>query len=160
MAIKFKDNAADIVKTVDRAGLMTNRFKDLSLRTKDDLEDMFGQREGLFTICNKAKDCKEREEREMSDLSELTSELMQDKEFRKEYEDLQPEINIMRAMMDARIRAGMTQMELSQKSGISQADISRLENGTRNPSIALLKRLADAMDTTLIIEFVPKKMEI
>jgi ribosome-binding protein aMBF1 (putative translation factor) len=160
VAIKFKDNAADIVKTVDRAGLMTNRFKDLSLRTKDDLEDMFGQREGLFTICNKAKDCKEREEREMSDLSELTSELMQDKEFRKEYEDLQPEINIMRAMMDARIRAGMTQMELSQKSGISQADISRLENGTRNPSIALLKRLADAMDTTLIIEFVPKKMEI
>ncbi len=160
MAIKFKDNAADIVKTVDRDGLMTNRFKDLSLRTKDDLEDMFGQREGLFTICNKAKDCKEREEREMSDLSELTSELMQDKEFRKEYEDLQPEINIMRAMMDARIRAGMTQMELSQKSGISQADISRLENGTRNPSIALLKRLADAMDTTLIIEFVPKKMEI
>ena len=160
MAIKFKDNAADIVKTVDRDGLMTNRFKDLSLRTKDDLEDMFGQREGLFTICNKAKDCKEREEREMSDLSELTSELMQDKEFRKEYEDLQPEINIMRAMMDARIRAGMTQMELSQKSGISQADISRLENGTRNPSIALLKRLADAMDTTLIIEFVPKRMEI
>ena len=160
MAIKFKDNAADIVKTVDRDGLMTNRFKDLSLRTKDDLEDMFGQREGLFTICNKAKDCKEREEREMSDLSELTSELMQDKEFRKEYEDLQPEMNIMRAMMDARIRAGMTQMELSQKSGISQADISRLENGTRNPSIALLKRLADAMDTTLIIEFVPKKMEI
>ena len=103
MAIKFKDNAADIVKTVDRAGLMTNRFKDLSLRTKDDLEDMFGQREGLFTICNKAKDCKEREDREMSDLSELTSELMQDKEFRKEYEDLQPEMNIMRAMMDARI---------------------------------------------------------
>ena len=103
VAIKFKDNAADIVKTVDRAGLMTNRFKDLSLRTKDDLEDMFGQREGLFTICNKAKDCKEREDREMSDLSELTSELMQDKEFRKEYEDLQPEMNIMRAMMDARI---------------------------------------------------------
>ena len=96
----------------------------------------------------------------MSDLSELTSELMQDKEFRKEYEDLQPEMNIMRAMMDARIRAGMTQMELSQKSGISQADISRLENGTRNPSVALLKRLAEAMDTTLIIEFVPKKMEI
>ena len=118
------------------------------------------KREGLFIICNKAKDCKEREDREMSDLSELTSELMQDKEFRKEYEDLQPEMNIMRAMMDARIRAGMTQMELSQKSGISQADISRLENGTRNPSVALLKRLAEAMDTTLIIEFVPKKMEI
>ncbi len=93
----------------------------------------------------------------MSDLRELTSELMQDEEFRKEYEELQPEMNIMRAMMDARIRAGMTQVELSQKSGISQADISRLENGTRNPSISLLKRLAEAMDTTLKIEFVPNE---
>jgi predicted transcriptional regulator len=93
----------------------------------------------------------------MSDLRELTSELMQDEEFRKEYEELQPEMNIMRAMMDARIRAGMTQVELSQKSGISQADISRLENGSRNPSLALLKRLAAAMNTTLKIEFVPNE---
>ncbi len=93
----------------------------------------------------------------MSDLKELTSELMQEEEFRREYESLQPEMNIMRAMLDARIRAGMTQMELSVKSGISQADISRLENGTRNPSLDLLKRLAAAMDTTLKIEFVPKE---
>lgn len=93
----------------------------------------------------------------MSDLKELTSELLQEEEFRREYESLQPEMNIMRAMLDARIRAGMTQMELSVKSGISQADISRLENGTRNPSLDLLKRLAAAMDTTLKIEFVPKE---
>ena len=92
-----------------------------------------------------------------SDLKELTAELMQDQDFREEYESLQPEMNIMRAMMDARIRAGMTQMELSQKSGISQADISRLENGSRNPSLALLKRLAAAMNTTLKIEFVPNE---
>ena len=44
-------------------------------------------------------------------------------------------------------------MELSQKSGISQADISRLEKGTRNPSLNLLKRLTEAMDCTLSIEF-------
>lgn len=54
MAIKFKDNAADIVKTVDRAGLMTNRFKDISLRTKDDLEDMFEQREGSYDYASDA----------------------------------------------------------------------------------------------------------
>ena len=92
-----------------------------------------------------------------SDLKELTAELMQDQDFREENESLQPEMNIMRAMMDARIRAGMTQVELSQKSGISQADISRLENGSRNPSLALLKRLAAAMNTTLKIEFVPNE---
>ena len=94
----------------------------------------------------------------MSDLQELTDELMQDSDFKKEYEALQPEMNITRAILDARIRAGMTQMELAEKSGISQADICRLEKGTRNPSIALLKRLAEAMDSTLRIEFVPKKI--
>ena len=93
----------------------------------------------------------------MSDLQELTDELMQDQEFVKEYEAIQPEVNITRAILDARINAGMTQMELSQKSGISQADISRLEKGTRNPSLNLLKRLAEAMDSTLSIEFIPNK---
>jgi len=93
----------------------------------------------------------------MSDLQELTDELMQNPDFKKEYEALQPEMDITRAILDARIRAGMTQMELAEKSGISQADICRLEKGTRNPSIALLKRLAEAMDSTLRIEFVPRK---
>ncbi len=93
----------------------------------------------------------------MSDLQELIKELMQDPEFKKEYESLQPEMDITRAILDARIQAGLTQMQLSEKSGISQADISRLERGTRNPSLSLLKRLAEAMDATLRIEFVPKK---
>ena len=93
----------------------------------------------------------------MSDLQKLTAELMQDEEFHREYDTLQPEMDITRAMMNARINAGLTQTELSKRSGISQADISRLENGTRNPSLALLKRLAEAMDSTLRIEFIPKR---
>ena len=96
----------------------------------------------------------------MSDLQELTNELLQDPEFIKEYEAIQPEVNITRAILDARINAGMTQVELSQKSGISQADISRLEKGTRNPSLNLLKRLAEAMDSTLSIEFIPNKRSV
>ena len=93
----------------------------------------------------------------MSDLQDLKKELMKDPEFRKEYDSLQPEMDITRAILDARIRSGMTQVELSKKSGISQADISRIENGTRNPSLALLKRLAEAMNSVLKIEFVPKQ---
>ena len=91
----------------------------------------------------------------MSDLQELTEELMQDESFRREYEALQPEMDIMRALMDARIRAGMTQTELSKKTGISQADISRLENGNANPSLKTLQRLAEGMGMTLKLEFVP-----
>lgn len=93
----------------------------------------------------------------MSDFQQLKQELMNNPEFRKEYEALQPEMDITRALLDARIKSGLTQMELAEKTGISQADISRLENGTRNPSLALLKRLAEAMDSTLRIEFVPNK---
>lgn len=93
----------------------------------------------------------------MSDLQKLTQELLQDPEFKKEYDAIQPEMDIMRAILDARIRCGMTQMQLSEKSGISQADISRLERGTRNPSLSLLKRLAEATDSNLRIEFVPKR---
>ena len=94
----------------------------------------------------------------MSDLQRLTDELMLDPEFKKEYDAIQPEMDIKKAILDARIRAGLTQTQLSERSGISQADICRLEKGVRNPSLSLLKRLADALNTTLKIEFVPKKM--
>ena len=93
---------------------------------------------------------------EKCDLDILTEELMEEPEFRKEYEKIQPELDIKRALMQARIQSGMTQMQLSEASGLSQADISRLENGTRNPSLGLLKRLAEAMNSTLKIEFIPK----
>lgn len=93
----------------------------------------------------------------MSDLQELTNELMQDPAFRKEYEALQPERDITMSLIRARKEAGLTQAELSEKTGISQADISRLENGTRNPSLALLNRIAEAVNSTLRIEFVPNK---
>lgn len=41
--------------------------------------------------------------------------------------------------------------------GINQADISKLENGTRNPSLKLLKRLADGMGMDLKLVFTPKE---
>lgn len=96
----------------------------------------------------------------MSDLNELTDELIQDPGFKKEYDSLQTERDIALAIISARNNAGMTQNELAKKSGISQADISRLETGNRNPSIALLQRLAQAMNTVLRIEFMPSQDKI
>ena len=93
----------------------------------------------------------------MRKFDDFLAEQLQDEEFRKEYEVIQPEMNIIRAMVDARISQNLTQKELAERTGINQADISKLENGTRNPSINLLKRLADGMDMVLKIEFVPKQ---
>ena len=64
---------------------------------------------------------------------------------------------MIRAIVDARTSRNMTQKELAERTGINQADISTLENGTRNPSVNLLKRLADGMGMVLKIEFVPKQ---
>ncbi len=93
----------------------------------------------------------------MKTLEEFKREQLENPEFRKEYESIQPEMDVIRALIDARTAKQLTQKQLAEKTGIHQADISKIENGTRNPSINLLKRLADGMDMVLKIEFVPKQ---
>lgn len=93
----------------------------------------------------------------MRKFDDYLNEQLQDEEFRKEYQNMQPEFDVIRAIVDARISQNLTQKELAERTGINQADISKLENGTRNPSIKLLKRLAEGMDMVLKIEFEPKQ---
>lgn len=82
-------------------------------------------------------------------------EQLKDPEFKKEWDDIQPEMDVIRAMIDTRIEQNLTQKELAARTGIDQADISKLENGTRNPSLKLLKKLASGLGMQLKIEFVP-----
>ena len=93
----------------------------------------------------------------MSEFQELLQEQLKDPDFKKEWDDIQPEMDVIRAMIDARIEQNLTQKELAARTGIDQADISKLENGTRNPSVFFHKRLADGMGMALKIEFVPKQ---
>lgn len=90
----------------------------------------------------------------MTNYDEYFAEQMNNEEFRKEYESLEPEFAIIQAIIDARQEAGLTQKELSDRTGIAQSDISKLENGNANPSIRTLKRLAEAMGKHLKISFV------
>lgn len=93
----------------------------------------------------------------MRTFDDMLSNQLKDEEFRKEYEAIQPEMDVIIAIVDARTSQNLTQKELAERTGINQADISKLENGTRNPSVNLLKRLADGMGMALKIEFVPKQ---
>ena len=93
----------------------------------------------------------------MRKYDDFLAEQLQDEEFRKEYEELQPELQVIRAMIDARTSQNLTQKELAERTGINQTDICKLERGTRNPSLKLLKRLAEGMDMVLRIEFIPKQ---
>lgn len=86
---------------------------------------------------------------------ETLNEQLKDPEFRAEWEALEPERQIIRAIIDGREANDLTQKQLAEATGITQADISRLENGTANPSLRTLKRLASGMGMQLKIEFVP-----
>ena len=62
--------------------------------------------------------------------------------------------DIIQSMIDARKEQNITQKELSLRTGITQADISRIENGNRNPSLNMLKKQAKGLGMTLRVEFV------
>lgn len=92
----------------------------------------------------------------MRTFDDMLNEQLKDINFKKEYEDIQPEMDVIRAIVGARTAQNLTQKELSKITGINQADISKLENGTRNPTVSLLKRLAEGMGMELRIQFIPK----
>ncbi len=91
----------------------------------------------------------------MSDFKEFMNEQLKDPELKAEYDALGPEFAIIQAIINARKSSGMTQKQLSERTGIAQGDISKLENGSANPSVKTLQRLAEGMGMTLKIEFLP-----
>jgi DNA-binding XRE family transcriptional regulator len=86
----------------------------------------------------------------------LKADLMKDPEFRREYEKLEPEFQIARALIDARIKKKMTQAEIARKAGTKQPVISRLEGAVGSPSLSLIKRIAKALDARLILRLEPR----
>ena len=91
----------------------------------------------------------------MTRFRDFLDEQLKDPELKAEYDALEPEFAIIQAMIDARKASGITQQELAKRTGIAQADISKLENGNGNPSIKTLQRLAAGMDMRVRIEFQP-----
>ena len=91
----------------------------------------------------------------MSSYKEYKEKALQNAEVKEEYDALQPEYDIIQAMISARVNQNLTQKELSERTGITQADISRIENGTRNPSLSMVKRLAEGLGMQLKLEVIP-----
>ena len=82
---------------------------------------------------------------------------LKNEDFRKEYEALESEYIIIQAIIDARKKMHLTQKQLSQRTGINQADISKIETGVSNPTLRMLNRLAEGMDMTLKLTFMRKE---
>ncbi len=86
---------------------------------------------------------------------ETLNEQMKNPEFKAEWDATEAEYQIIKSMLEARRRKAITQSQLSEITGIAQADISRIENGNANPSIQTLQRLAAGLGMRLKVEFVP-----
>ena len=90
----------------------------------------------------------------MDDFRKFLNKQLEDPDFRKEWDEMEPEYQIMKAMIAARMETGITQQQLSEKTGINQSNLSRIENGNGNPSVSSLNRIASALGKKLSISFI------
>lgn len=91
----------------------------------------------------------------MTKISDLHQKWMKHKEYREAHEELAPEFALARAVIKARVTAGLTQEQLAQRMDTTQSVIARLESGRTRPSTQTLARLAAATGTRLHISFEP-----
>jgi DNA-binding XRE family transcriptional regulator len=83
----------------------------------------------------------------------LKKELLADPDTYREYKTLEPEYEVIRQIIKARIEQDLTQAELARLIGTKQSNISRLESGDYNPSLQFLKRVAKGLGKELHISF-------
>jgi len=89
----------------------------------------------------------------MKDWNEIKKKWLKDPEFKRLYEESQPEFEIAKAIIRARIERKMTQKELARRMHTTQSVISRVEQAGTSPSISFLKRVAKALNASLQVQF-------
>lgn len=60
-------------------------------------------------------------------------------------------------MIKIRKAEGISQKLLAERTGISQANISKIENGLYEPSVSVLKRIADGLGRRLSVRFLDEE---
>ena len=88
----------------------------------------------------------------MKQVKNLHKKWVKDPDYKREYEALEEEFDLTRALVQARMRANLTQAEVAKLMSTSQGSIARLEGGNGNPSIETLKKYAKATGAHLKIE--------
>lgn len=78
-----------------------------------------------------------------------------------EYDRLAPEFELLRHMLRARQKAGLTQTQVAERMGTQSTAVTRLEgslsSGKHSPSIETIKRYAHAVGCELRLTFVPNR---
>lgn len=89
----------------------------------------------------------------MRNFDDLKKELLENPEFKKEYDALEPEYALIRQIIDRRLKSGLSQQNLAERAGTKQSAISRLESGNYNPSLFFLKKIAAALGSEVRVSF-------
>lgn len=90
----------------------------------------------------------------ITNFDELLEREMKNPEFAKEYNDLEPEFDAKRLIIEARINEGISQKELAERTGIKASNLSRIEHGKTSPTLKMLYKIAKGMGKKLKVEFV------
>lgn len=82
---------------------------------------------------------------------------MQDPEFRREYEALEPEYEIITQIIELRLKRKMSQAQLAEKIGTQQPSIARMESRGRVKDLDYLQRIASALDARIQVRLIPRE---
>lgn len=85
---------------------------------------------------------------------DVLEEKLKDPDFKRRWEELQPELEIQQAIIDYRIANNCTQREAAKRIGMDRADLNRFEKGICNPTLSTLQKIAKAIGKKLVIQFV------
>lgn len=77
--------------------------------------------------------------------AEIRELLMQDEEFKSEYDRLKPRYELIAQLINARQEQKITQAEMAERMGTKKSNISRFESGAYNPSLDFLVRAAASL---------------
>ena len=83
--------------------------------------------------------------------SDFLAEQLRDPEFKKAYDDIEPDYDIIRFLVDTELST----KEIAEKTGLSKNTIFKIQMADANPSLKTLKQIAESFGRKLKIQFVP-----
>ena len=95
----------------------------------------------------------------MSRVSELHEQWSKDPEYQSAYDEIGPEFDLARVVIEARVNAGLTQKQLAERMNTTQSVIARIESGRAHPSTRTLHKIAQSTGAQLRIRFEPTSSE-
>ena len=87
--------------------------------------------------------------------NDFLNEKLKDPDFKREWDAMEPEFQLIKAMLRGREEQQLSQRQLSTRTGINQADICKIENGEANPTLQTLKKIAEGLGMKLELVFTP-----